>query len=63
LGAHSYPARVFPGKKLPGHMGVEQKTVKNLEVIKVDAENGLIFLRGAVPGPINGKVIVRKQNG
>ncbi len=63
LGAHSYPARVFPGKKLPGHMGVERKTVKNLEVIKVDAENGLIFLKGAVPGPINGKVIVRKQNG
>lgn len=63
LGAHSYPGRVFPGKKLPGHMGSEQKTVKNLEIIKVDAESGLIFIRGAVPGPTNGKVIVRKQNG
>jgi large subunit ribosomal protein L3 len=63
LGAHSYPARVFPGKKLPGHMGVDRKTVKNLEVVKVDAENGLIFIRGAVPGAKSGKVIVRKQNG
>jgi large subunit ribosomal protein L3 len=63
LGAHSYPARVFPGKKLPGHMGVDQKTVKNLEIIRVDVESGLIFIKGAVPGAANGKVIVRKQNG
>jgi large subunit ribosomal protein L3 len=63
LGAHSYPARVFPGKKLPGHMGVEQKTVKNLEVVRVDVESGLIFIKGAVPGATNAKVIVRKQNG
>ncbi len=63
LGAHSYPARVFPGKKLPGHMGVERKTVKNLELVKIDAENNLLFIRGAVPGASNGKIIVRKQNG
>lgn len=63
LGAHSYPARVFPGKKLPGHHGVEQKTVKNLEVVKVDVESGLIFIKGAIPGAANAKVIVRKQNG
>jgi large subunit ribosomal protein L3 len=63
LGAHSYPARVFPGKKLPGHHGVEQKTVKNLEVVKVDVESGLIFIKGAIPGATNAKVIVRKQNG
>jgi large subunit ribosomal protein L3 len=63
LGAHSYPARVFPGKKLPGHMGVDQKTVKNLEIIRVDVESGLIFIKGAVPGATNAKVIVRKQNG
>jgi large subunit ribosomal protein L3 len=54
---------VFPGKKLPGHHGVEQKTVKNLELVKLDVENGLIFIKGAVPGAANGKVIVRKQNG
>jgi large subunit ribosomal protein L3 len=63
LGAHSYPARVFPGKKLPGHHGVDQKTVKNLEVIRVDVETGLIFIKGAVPGATNARVIVRKQNG
>jgi len=63
LGAHSYPARVFPGKKLPGHHGVEQKTVKNLEIIRVDVETGLIFIKGAVPGATNARVIVRKQNG
>jgi large subunit ribosomal protein L3 len=63
LGAHSYPARVFPGKKLPGHHGVQQFTIKNLEVVKVDVESGLIFIKGAVPGAANGKVIVRKQNG
>lgn len=63
LGAHSYPARVFPGKRLAGHMGVDQKTVKNLEVVRVDVESGLIFIKGAVPGATNAKVIVRKQNG
>ncbi len=61
LGAHTFPGRVFPGKKLGGHMGVDRKTYKNLEVVKVDAENHLIFLKGAVPGATNGKVIVRKQ--
>ena len=63
LGAHSYPARVFPGKKLPGHMGVDRKTVKNLELVKIDAENNLLFIKGAIPGASNGKIIVRKQNG
>jgi large subunit ribosomal protein L3 len=63
LGAHSYPARVFPGKKLPGHHGVDQKTVKNLEVVRIDVETGLIFIKGAVPGATNARVIVRKQNG
>ncbi len=61
LGAHSYPARVFPGKKLPGHMGDHRVTTKNLDVIKVDAEKNLLYVRGSVPGAINGKVIVRKQ--
>lgn len=63
LGAHSYPARVFPGKRMPGHMGVDQKTVKNLELVRVDVEGGLLFIKGAVPGATNAKVIVRKQNG
>ncbi len=63
MGAHSYPARVFPGKRLGGHMGVEQKTYKNLEVVKVDVEKNLLFIKGALPGGTNAKVIVRKQHG
>ncbi len=63
LGAHTFPGRVFPGKKLGGHMGVDHKTVKNLEIVKIDLEKNLVFIKGAVPGGTNGKVIIRKQNG
>ncbi len=49
-GSTSTPARVFPGKHLPGHMGFERVTVQNLTVVKVDAENNLIAIKGAVPG-------------
>jgi large subunit ribosomal protein L3 len=63
MGAHSYPARVFPGKRLGGHMGMDTQTTKNLELVKIDLENGLLFIKGAVPGGTNGRVIVRKQNG
>ena len=51
MGACSDPSRVMKGKKLPGHMGAERVTVQNLDVVKVDAENNLIALKGAVPGP------------
>lgn len=57
-GACSSPSKVFKGKKLPGHMGAERVTVQNLEVIKVDAENNLIAIKGAIPGPKNGIVMV-----
>ena len=60
LSAHSYPARVFPGKRLGGHMGAENVTVRHLELIKVDAEQNLLFVKGAVPGPANGLIKVRK---
>lgn len=53
------PARVMPGKKLPGHMGYQMKTVQNLEVIKVDAENNLILVKGNVPGPKKSLVTIR----
>ena len=56
LGACSTPSRVMKGKKLPGHMGVERVTVQNLTVVKVDAENNLIALKGAIPGPKGGIV-------
>ena len=50
-GAASDPSRVFPGKKMAGHMGHVQVTVQNLEIVRVDAENNLILVKGAVPGP------------
>ena len=57
-GACSDPSRVMKGKKLPGHMGAGRVTVQNLEVVKVDAENNLIALKGAIPGPKNGIVCI-----
>ena len=50
-GACSDPSKVFKGKGMPGHMGAKQITIQNLEVVKVDAENNLLLVKGAVPGP------------
>lgn len=50
-GSTSTPSRVFKGKRLPGHMGAVRVTVQNLSVVKVDAENNLIAIKGAIPGP------------
>ena len=58
-GQRQTPGRVFPGKKMSGHMGSENQTTQNLQVVKVDAERGLIAVRGAVPGAPGGDVIVR----
>ena len=58
MGACSSPSRVFKGTKGAGHMGAEQVTVQNLSVVKVDAENNLIAVRGAVPGPKGGLVVI-----
>jgi large subunit ribosomal protein L3 len=59
IGQRQTPGRVFPGKKMAGHMGHVTHTVQNLQVVKVDAERGLIAVRGAVPGAPGGDVIVR----
>ena len=59
LGQRQTPGRVFPGKKMAGHMGAVQQSTQNLEVVKVDVERGLIAVRGAVPGAAGGDVIVR----
>ncbi len=59
LGAISDPSRVFPGHKAAGHMGAETVTVQNLTVAKVDAENNLIAIKGAVPGANGGIVVIR----
>ena len=58
-GACSDPSKVFKGKKMAGHMGAKQITVQNLEVIRVDAENNLILVKGAVPGPKKALVTVK----
>ena len=58
MGAGTDPARIMPGKKMPGHMGSEQVTIQNLDVVKIDAENHLLVVRGAVPGPKGGLVMV-----
>lgn len=58
LGACSDPSRVFKGKKLAGHLGHERVTIQNLSVVKVDAENNLIAIKGAIPGPNGGIVVI-----
>jgi large subunit ribosomal protein L3 len=59
IGQRQTPGRVFPGKKMAGHMGAVRQSTQNLEVVKVDAERGLIAIKGAVPGAPGGNVIVR----
>ena len=53
------PARVFKGKKMAGHLGAERVTVQNLDVVKVDAENNIIAVKGAIPGPKGGIVVLK----
>ncbi|MCC5912588.1 MAG: 50S ribosomal protein L3 [Clostridiaceae bacterium] len=60
MGASAYPGRVFKGKKLPGHMGAVQVTVQNLEVVKIDAERNALLVKGAVPGPKKGLLIIKE---
>jgi large subunit ribosomal protein L3 len=60
IGASSYPSRVIPGMRAHGHMGVDRVTVRNLKVLKVDAENNLLLVKGAVPGANGGYVVIRK---
>ena len=59
IGQRQDPGRVFPGKKMAGHLGNVQVTTQNLEVVRVDAERGLILIKGAVPGSKGGTVVVR----
>ncbi|MBR5542602.1 MAG: 50S ribosomal protein L3 [Oscillospiraceae bacterium] len=61
LGACSDPSRVYKGKKLAGHLGCEKVTIQNLDVVKVDAENNLIAIKGAIPGPKGGIVVIRNS--
>jgi large subunit ribosomal protein L3 len=59
IGQRQDPGRVFPGKKMAGHMGAKRRTVQNLSVVRVDEERGLLLVAGAVPGALKGLVMVR----
>jgi large subunit ribosomal protein L3 len=59
IGASSYPSRVFPGTRMAGQLGTARVTVRNLEVIQVDADDNVLMVKGAVPGPNGGYVVVR----
>ena len=59
MGANSSPSRIFKNKHMPGHYGVERVTVQNLEIVRVDAERNLLLIKGAVPGPNGGLLLVR----
>jgi large subunit ribosomal protein L3 len=61
-GCSAYPSRLFKGKKMPGRYGAERVTVRNLKVVRVDGENDLLLIRGAVPGPNGGYLVIRKTN-
>lgn len=60
IGGSSFPSRVFPGMRAAGHMGSAQVTVRNLEVIEVDAEDNVLMVKGAIPGPNGSYVMVRR---
>ena len=59
-GAASDPSKVFKGKKMPGHMGSKRITIQNLEIVRVDAENNLILVKGSVPGPKKSLVTIKE---
>lgn len=60
IGASSFPSRVFPGMRGAGHMGTQQVTVRNLEIVDIDAEDNVLMVKGAVPGPNGAYVLVRR---
>jgi large subunit ribosomal protein L3 len=63
IGASSFPSRVVPGMRMGGHMGDATVTVRNLEIVEVDAEDNVLVVKGAVPGPNGGYVVVQRAKG
>jgi len=61
IGASAYPSRVIKGTRMAGHMGVERNTIKNLKIVKVNTEENLILVKGAVPGPTGAYVLIKKK--
>ena len=62
IGASAYPSRVIKGTRMAGHMGVERKTIKNLKVVRVNADENLLLIKGALPGPTGAYVLIKKIN-
>jgi large subunit ribosomal protein L3 len=60
IGASSFPSRVFPGQRMPGHLGVDQVTVRNLRIRGIDLDENLLMVEGAVPGPRDGYVVITR---
>jgi large subunit ribosomal protein L3 len=60
IGASSFPSRVFPGTRMAGQLGMQQVTIRNLEVVEIDAEDNVLMVKGAVPGPNGAYVLVRR---
>jgi large subunit ribosomal protein L3 len=61
IGQSAYPSRVFKGTRMPGHMGDERHTIRNLKIVQVNAEENLILVKGAIPGPNGAVVIIKKK--
>ena len=61
IGQSAYPSRVFKGTRMPGHMGDERHTIRNLKVVQVNAEENLILVKGAIPGPNGAVVLIKKK--
>jgi large subunit ribosomal protein L3 len=61
IGASAYPSRVIKGTRMAGHMGVERKTIKNLKIMRVNTDENLLLVKGAVPGPTGAYVLIRKK--
>jgi len=60
IGQHTEPARVWKGKKMPGHTGMKRVTVKNLEIVKIYPDKNIVLVKGAIPGPNGGIVVLKK---
>lgn len=61
IGTSAWPSRVTKGKKLPGHYGVDRKTIKNLKIVDIRPEQNLLLVNGAIPGPPSGTVLIKKK--
>ncbi|MFN7950080.1 MAG: 50S ribosomal protein L3 [Blastocatellia bacterium] len=61
IGASAFPSRVIKGTRMAGHMGVERKTIKGLKVVRINADENLIMIKGAVPGPTGAYVLIKKR--